>query len=155
MIRYERFLDLSSLMLLEAEEVETLVEPGRTIYAIEFSFSNEYFQRQSFRDFRVFGQWVRREFPESNFPYYAPSYADMYMAQIRGEMLRRVPDIDQLNRWVSHSKFGSFTRVEHQFFLSYFDREPLENFLLVVRQYTLEHDCQVMLTNGGAGGGSM
>ncbi|MFG5381175.1 hypothetical protein [Yoonia sp. R2-816] len=80
-----------------------------TYFLLNLRFLESYtFGRTEYDHFRY---WVRRNFPEANWPYQHPKYADEFAAEIEDALQNRFPELERFNRTVSHTDNGTLTLI--------------------------------------------
>jgi len=127
--RYGRYIDLSTLVDIDAVSIKRQSDPQREIYEVEFGFADSNLEREVFQSLERFGWWVRDTYPESNYPYQHPAQGDRFISRVHFERWRQVGGIVDLNRQINASQYGPYFAVERSFEMTYSDRSALGAFV--------------------------
>ncbi|KIC10970.1 hypothetical protein RA19_09590 [Leisingera sp. ANG-M1] len=139
---YKRTLHIETLQDIAEEPVRLKKQKSLKFHILDLKFRGSYSpQLDQIQRARRF---IRKRFPNSNWPYDFPHFQGEFTPEIELELKREYPEIWSMNRTVEYTRYGKATRPEMSFELTYSSAEPLEKFRDSLRAYSNGKRCPLL-----------
>ncbi len=130
---YTRFVNLDYFKEFSEREIQQLGQGANAFYGFETRLDNSYPLRPL--TLVRFKEWVESNYPGANWPHVTTSVHRGALTKIESYLAYAIPNIGQLNRWVSVSQYGKSTDLKQFFQITWKERKPLERLLERLKAY--------------------
>lgn len=139
--RYIRFVNLDYFKEFSAREIQQIGQGQNSFYGFETRLDDSYPLRPL--NLVRFREWVESNYPGANWPNVSTTEHRKALPEIESQLAHEVPNVDQLNRWVSISQYGKSTKIDQFFQMTWSEREPLQKFWAALKNYANDTGCDV------------
>ena len=139
--RYIRYVNLDYFKGFSDREIQQIGQGQSSFYGFETRLDANYPLRPL--SLTRFKNWVESSYPGTNWPNVRMSRQRTSLPEIEAYLTQQIPNIDQLNRWVFMTEYGENTQVDQFFQMTWSEREPLQKFLVALKDYGNDTGCDV------------
>jgi hypothetical protein len=139
--QYIRFVNIDYLKEFSAQEIQQVGRGQNSFYGFETRLDDSYPLRPL--NLVRFREWVESNYPGANWPNVPTSEHRKALPKIEAHLEYEIPNIDQLNRWVSIGQYGKSTEIDQFFQMTWKERDPLERFLATLKVYGTSVGCDM------------
>lgn len=139
--QYTRFVNIDYLKEFSARDIQQVGQGQNSFYGFETRLDDSYPLRPL--NLVRFKEWAESNYPGSNWPNVSTSEHRKALPEIEAHLEYEIPNLDQLNRWVSIGQFGKSTKIDQFFQMTWKERDPLERFLERLKAYGTSVGCDM------------
>jgi len=140
-LKYSRYENLDSLAGFSDGEIEMWNIGGREFYVFQTPYEDHYGDVSD--ALLCFRHWLQKTNPDVDFIAYSRSQNGSPDLAIEAAFREYFTNFDRLNRWVNYFSNGDKTSLRLVFDVSFYNRDPLEEFLFAVRDYAADKGCDL------------